>query len=298
VVYGAGFEAAPDVLATVAERWPILGNPPEVVARVKHPEAFARACAKLGVPHPEISRQFLAAPAGWLQKQHGGAGGAHIRTCMNAVPPPNSGDVYFQRALSGRAVSALFVAAKDGAHIIGFSEQWPAPALREPFRFGGAARPAQISPQIGTQLTEAVYVTAREFGLIGLGSADFLVDEEGGWWLLEINPRPSATLDIFDSDTHPLFALHMAAVCGAKLPAIPRLEGASAMQIIYVLRAKCFLPRMQYPAWIADRPLPGTSLEVNAPFCTVLANGEDACEAKALCTERANEWLATMEKCG
>jgi predicted ATP-grasp superfamily ATP-dependent carboligase len=298
LVYGGGFEAAPDVLAAVAERWPILGNSPEVAARAKDPEAFARACAKLGVPHPEISRQFPAAPAGWLQKQCGGAGGAHIRSCTNAVTPRKSGDVYFQREVSGRAVSALFVAAKDDVHVIGFSEQWRAPCEQEPFRFGGAVRPARISSQIETQLTEAVHATAHEFGLIGLGSADFLVEEEGGWWLLEINPRPSATLDIFDSDTHPLFALHMAAVRGAKLPAITRSEGASAMQIIYILRAKCFLPEIRYPAWIADRPLPGTSLEVNAPFCTVLANGEDACEAKILCAERANEWLATMEKCG
>jgi predicted ATP-grasp superfamily ATP-dependent carboligase len=300
LVYGAGFEASPDVLAAVAEHWPILGNPPEAVARVKHPEAFARACAKLGVPHPEISCNPLLMPAGWLQKQYGGAGGAHIRLCtgeamMTAGLPDK---FYFQREVKGRPVSALFLAAKDGVHIIGFSGQWRAPSPQEAFRFGGAVRPARISSQIETQLTEAVLATAREFGLIGLGSADFLVDDGGGWWLLEINPRPSATLDIFDSDTHPLFALHMAAVRGAPLPATPRPKGAFAMQILYVLRAKCFLPQMQYPDWIVDRPLPGTYLEANAPLCTVLAYGEDACKVKTLCTERAKKWLATVEECG
>ncbi|MEJ2116373.1 MAG: ATP-grasp domain-containing protein, partial [Alphaproteobacteria bacterium] len=249
LVYGAGFEATPDVLAAVAERWAVLGNPPEVVARVKAPEAFADACAKLGVPHPEISLKIPDAPDGWLQKQCGGAGGAHIGPSTEIVSVASPASVYFQRMARGRAVSALFVAARDTPRIIGFSEQWCAPSPQEPFRFGGAVRPAQISSQIETQLTEAVHAMVCEFGLIGLCSADFLVDDGGGWWLLEINPRPSATLDIFDSDAHPLFALHMAAVRGEALPIISRLKGAAAMQILYVLHAKCTMPNMQFPAW-------------------------------------------------
>ena len=54
LVYGAGFEDRPALLARIAERWPLLGNRPEVVAAVKEPWGFAEVLAGLGVPHPEI----------------------------------------------------------------------------------------------------------------------------------------------------------------------------------------------------------------------------------------------------
>ena len=58
--------------------------------------------------------------------------------------------------------------------------------------------------------------------LAGLNSVDFLVADDAVW-LLEINPRPGATLDIFEPDGGSLFALHVQA-CGGVLPerVVPR----------------------------------------------------------------------------
>lgn len=306
LVYGAGFEARPDLLAELGRRWPILGNSPEVIARLKNPEAFAAACAKLGIPHPEITRQMPARPAEWLRKRSGGAGGTHVRGADEGTAPdavdgtgtPHTGDGhYFQRAVAGRSISVLFVTAPRGStRVIGFSEQWRAPSAAEPFRFGGALRPARIAPQVEAALAGAVSLTAREFGLTGINSADFIVGDGGAWWLLEINPRPGATLDIFDSAECPLFALHMAAVSSADTPPVPKLNGVATMRILYTLNAKYSLPSWVYPAWIADRPRSGTSLAAGAPFCTVLANGESACEAENLCAERFRLWQAVLEE--
>ena len=66
-------------------------------------------------------------------------------------------------------------------------------------------------------MTETVELVAQAFRLKGLGSADFLVNG-GEARLLEINPRPGATLDIFDSDTQPLLGLHLDAVLERRLP--------------------------------------------------------------------------------
>ena len=50
---------------------------------------------------------------------------------------------------------------------------------------------------------------ADRAGLLGLCSADFIRSEDG-YWLVEINPRPGATLDIFDSPEAPLMEAHLA----------------------------------------------------------------------------------------
>lgn len=296
-VYGAGFEAHLDLLVEIGKRWRILGNEAVTVARLKAPIVFAQCCARLDVPHPEISVIPPAEPRGWLRKRCGGAGGSHIVFASHeGVTAANDCEgVYYQRRAYGQAVSALFLAARGDARVIGFSEQWRAPSAREPFRFGGAVRPAGIAPALQAELTQAVYRIAAEFELVGLNSADFIVGDNGEWWLLEINPRPGATLDIYDMAETSLFAMHLDAVMYETLPAVPELDGAAATQIIYASQALSVPSDLRYPGWTVDRPRPGVSLMVNDPFCTVLAVEENACEAKALCAERGRHWQTVLE---
>lgn len=293
IVYGAGFETRPALLGEIGGRWRILGNEPEVLARLKRPEEFAAVCSRLGIPHPETRRECPPKPEGWLKKRAGGGGGAHIIPANGAVP--RGKDTYFQRRVEGRAVSALFAAARDDVRIIGFSEQWQAPSPLEPYRFGGAVRPADLPPHTEATLTDAVHALAREFGLRGLNSADFLVDESG-WWLLEINPRPGATLDIFDSAACPLFALHMAAITGRPLPRARSLADAAATRIVYASRTIAVPPSARYPAWTADRPRPGVRLRAGDPFCTVLARERSVCEALTSCAQRAAHWQTIFDE--
>ncbi len=293
IVYGAGFETRPGLLSEIGGRWRILGNEPEVLARLKEPVEFAALCGTLGIPHPETRRDCPPGPEGWLQKRAGGGGGTHITPAKGAVPAGE--DVYFQRRVEGRPVSALFAAARNDVRIIGFSEQWQAPSPLEPYRFGGAVRPADLPKQTEAALTGAVQALAREFGLRGLNSADFLVGEDG-WWLLEINPRPGATLDIFDSAACPLFALHMAAITGRPSPRIRKLPGAAATRIVYASRPVIVPPSIRYPAWTVDRPGPGARLCAGDPFCTVLARERSVCEALTSCTQRAGHWQTIFDE--
>ena len=75
----------------------------------------------------------------------------------------------------------------------------------------------------GGTLAAAAERIAEATPLVGLNSVDFLVDGNE-FWILEINPRPGATLDIFEPPEGSLFALHMAA-CEGELPqTTPRLR--------------------------------------------------------------------------
>jgi hypothetical protein len=102
---------------------------------------------------------------------------------------------------------------------IAISAQWPDPAPGNPFRYGGAVAPTDLPPAVARRLIDAAEAVASAAGLVGLGSADFLVDGEGGFTLLEINPRPGATLDILDRPGAPPRAHRLRAasrgLCGA-----------------------------------------------------------------------------------
>jgi len=283
VVCGSGFEDRPHLLARVAERWRLLGNDPHVVATVKHPVTFAALCRDCGIPHPDTVTSPPPDPTGWLAKRTGGTGGSHI--AMTVAPYDASDDYYFQRETRGAPISALFLAHGGRAVVIGFSAQWPLPTRSRPFRYGGAVRPADLAPNLAETLTGAVARLVRAIPLVGLNSADFLVDGDE-FRLLEINPRPGATLDIFEPVEGSLFALHIAACEGELDAAPPRMGGAQAAVTVYAECDIASLPAVRWPDWAADRSKPGTAFKVGEPLCTVSATAATAAAAKALVNER------------
>jgi predicted ATP-grasp superfamily ATP-dependent carboligase len=118
--------------------------------------------------------------------------------------------------------------------------------------------------------------------LKGLGSADFIVDDDTGTALLLINPRPGATLDIFDEEIQPLLKLHLDAVLEGKLPSSPlALEDAMASAIVYAPERLIITEDMAWPDWVADRPKPRESIDKNRPICTVFARAETKARAAA-----------------
>ena len=81
---------------------------------------------------------------------------------------------------------------------LGLSAQWTAPTGRAPFRYGGAVGPLDLDAARADDVGRAVRRVTRELGLVGLNSADFLVSDDVAW-LVEVNPRPGATLDAVDA---------------------------------------------------------------------------------------------------
>ena len=292
LVYGAGFEDRPELLTLIAKHWALLGNDPATVARLKAPESFFAELDRLGIPHPATTRERPAKGAGWLAKRKGGAGGSHI------APSRLHGDarsIYYQQRVAGRAVSALFVANGRRARVLGFSEQWTAPTPRSPFRYGGALRPASVTQSVARAMASTVSAIARSFAVVGLASADFLVDGEDAL-LLEINPRPGATLDIFDSGARPLMRLHLAAIREGRLPPGGlKFDDAMASAIVYAPARICVPSGMAWPDWSADRAKSRERIDKNRPICTVWARGSTRAQAKRLVEERICNILAIFQ---
>jgi uncharacterized protein len=293
IVYGAGFEQAPDLLHDLSWRAPLLGNSPEVVAAVKDPFAFAALLARLGLPHPAVA---MAPPPGddWLRKRRGGSGGSHIRP-TGATPFPADPRDYYQERRTGDSVSALFVANGRGARVLGFSRQWTAPSHRSPFRYGGCAGPAELPGRLACRIEEGCDALAAATGLVGVNSLDLLVAGDE-FVVLEVNPRPGASIDVFDGPDLPLWDLHRRAVAG-ELPARKRavpLPTCRAAAVLHADRPRSVPRSLRWDDWIADRPAPASIIPPDAPICTVLGEGPTVGAARDLALRRADAILRSL----
>jgi len=292
LVAGSGFESRLPLLARLGARYRLAGNAPAVLARVKDPRQFFAGVARLGIPHPEIADAVpLGARETWLVKRIGGAGGGHVRPARRSGPVPRG--CYAQRRVEGRPVSLAFLADGRRAEPVGFTRQWPSPAPGRPFRYGGAALPAELAPELAARMEEWAARLAREFRLVGLNSADFLVEGESAS-LLEVNPRPGATLDLLDRARPGLFEAHVGA-CFGRAQAPHAVAGpARASCILYADRGALAIGREDWPAHAADRPHRGSTIPAGGPICTVFGEGPDAPAARASAERRAAEMMREL----
>ncbi|HLP69755.1 MAG TPA: ATP-grasp domain-containing protein [Rhizobium sp.] len=292
LVYGSGFERRPEIVDMLAEAFPVAGNSADAIRRVKDPLSLASLCGEIGIPHPEIRFDAPKDRRDWLTKVPGGAGGSHVRPATSVSPSPSGS--YFQRHIPGGGLSALFLAERGRARVVGYSRQWSSPTATSPFRYGGAVRLPRLPREKGREISGWLNGLVARTGLVGLCSADF-IDGPEGTFLLEINPRPGATLDIFDGEDTPLLTQHLRAVRG-KSTDIPRYRGVMASAIAYAARPIPRFPDLDWPPLTADHQRPGSELDAGDPVCTVLAQARSAAAAERAVKARISELTPHWEE--
>lgn len=286
LVLGGGFECNPKLVAALGERYHLIGNNADTIRRVKDPTEFFGTLARLGIRHPETQVTPPANHEGWLMKRIGGSGGLHIHHCPATFEPDPRR--YFQREQKGEAISVLAIASPSGT-AVALSRQWSSPRKRRPYRYGGAVSGITVDEDLETRLVDTSLTVISEFGLSGLLSLDFVL-HDGEPLLLEANPRPGATLDIFDDASGSLFAAHVAA-CAGENPA-KLLKGrwqpprAAAAAYLYADNGAITVPTIAWPEWAADRPAPGAQIARGQPLATATATASTSHEAESLCRER------------
>lgn len=298
-VYGSGFEAQPDLLEKIAAIIPLIGNVSQVVAKVKSHISFFAALERCNIAYPKV---YEALPADvdsniYLKKLAGGCGGTYISFAKadNYAKSLNQDycqQYYYQQWLGGRSVSLLFASNALSIQVIGFNEQWLSPTETSPFLYGGAVSNAALSQDIQQQLITAAEKLTVEFGLLGLNSLDAVVSG-GIVYVLEINPRLSATFDLYDDidiDAD-LIELHIQASTLAKLQPYQCSKVAKAHFIMYASSAIVISSDFVWPAWVVDIPQPTLQQKTRTflagePVCTVLAQAGNAEKAKQLVQAR------------
>lgn len=290
LVLGAGFESSPEVIAHLANQNNVLGCTAETVALCSDPVKFFGLLKQLGIAHPETRFDPPSEGQGWLAKIAGASGGAHITRCRaKARQAPGR---YFQREVSGDAVSAMGISSPKGS-AFAFSRQWANPFGRHPYRYGGAVGNIEVEPDLEARLVDTMLTLCEVMKLSGIVSFDFIVTPDGPL-LVDVNPRPGATLDILDDEDGTLFHAHVAAANGDDPVTIltsqwkPKTRAAA---YLYADRGRLIVPRIEWPEWTADRPAAGFKVKAHAPIATVITEAQTPAAAERLCTER----LAALE---
>lgn len=285
MLYTGALENHPRLVDRLARGRRLLGNPADVLRRLRNPIELAQFWQSAGVSAPEATAGPDGVPrdGSWLAKPIRSAGGRGIRPFLGDGPIAGH---YFQRRIAGRSGSAVFVGDGLGrARPLGSTHQ-----LLDGFRYAGSVGPWRLDEPLVARLGDLLASRYQPRGPFGV---DF-VERDGVPWPVEVNPRYTASVEVLELALgRSVFSddLGRAAVSG-------RFVGK---RIVLADRA------CRFPDWIswsppgpwdlpeaADLPGPGEQFEPGQPVLTVMAEG-DSIEAVGRTLQiRHDEWLARL----
>jgi predicted ATP-grasp superfamily ATP-dependent carboligase len=298
--YTGGLENHPDLIDRLAAVRPLAGNGAAAVRAVRDHGRLAAALASAGIPYPPTfaSPRGLPSDGSFLVKPRRSVGGRGIVPWHGGRPPRES---VWQARLRGRSWSAAFVCSGGRARLDSFVRQLV--GLRwchgGPFAFCGAVEMPAANADLRRRLERLGGILAGEFGLLGLVGVDLVDTGRGELHVVEVNPRPTASMELAErSRGRSLAATHLAA-CGLPCPSAAR---APAVAAGFWAKSVLFSPRPLViddatAAWlaaaaergrhrdagwpaVADLPEAGTTLAAGRPVVTIFARGRTPAAAR------------------
>lgn len=310
VAYAFDLENEPAAVERLAKGRELLGNPPHVLRAVRDPAALFRVLDEAAFPTPvtlfpesgspavtaERAAGYAASIGRWLLKPRRGGGGRGVSEVEPGRSPGT--DEVLQELVEGPVVGLSFLADGERVRPIGLATQ-----LEErdgfgaaPFAYAGSFSglpPGLEEASLCEQALSAAQAVTRAFALRGWNGMDFIV-RNGELVPLEVNPRHTSSMDLWDAAGVRLFAAHVEAcrgwVEGTWLPAPPEVRGKAilfARRSVVVREDLIQLAERRAPAtrgeggrWpesaLADVPHPGERIVRGRPVCSLYAAGSSA----------------------
>jgi uncharacterized protein len=206
----------------------------------------------------------------WLRKPRRGGGGRGVRPWKGGALRPTE---ILQRRVPGLSCSAVAIADGRRAAVLGLTEQ-----LHRPRGFGwmgnvvGPRLPAGELAELDGQLRAVCAEVAARFGVRGAFGVDAVWDGQSAW-VLEVNPRPPASLELFGPGC---FEAHVRGARGLDISSFSPVPAARVKVVLYADRDV----RAPDPGWwpegiVRDIPHPGEEIKRGAPVCTLISAEAD-----------------------
>ena len=322
--FTGALENRPDLIERLQRRdapyGPLWGTSPAALRLIRNPFWVAETLSGTGGPSltvlPQSSRP--AADGAWMRKPISSAGGRAVcvwddRSSQRDMVEP----VYYQQRCHGDTLSALFHCDGHSVEFLGMTRQLTGDEMSgasEPFAYCGSIGPLRPdSFETGSfermrhALTGPVELLATHSGLRGIFGVDFIRDEQGTPWIVEVNPRYTASVEIVE------LALRQSLLTRSGMTASTRRwlhpdvteETPVVAKMILFARSPFTAPDMTPDSgelwdcrseWeipgLADVPVPGTRIKASWPVCTVLATAPTEAE----CLQRLHDRVDTVWK--
>ena len=287
LVYGAGLEAAP----WVADCCEILGNDAEVLRLAGDPGRFFGLLDRLRIDYPPVRLQPPADASGWLLKNAASSGGrAVIHWRPGSMAPPTAAGTYYQRRVEGPVLSALFVADGDRHRTIGCNRlAVESGSDGRAWVYAGAVNRAGLAPGTRRELESVLARLTAALGLRGVNGVDFVLDGDRPL-LLELNPRPTATLELYEDRVAGGWLARHVEACRGRLPATvedPKVSWpVRGHAVVYAGEPMRVPADFDWPRWCRDLPAPSTPIGVGEPVCSVFACGASTAAVRSSLARR------------
>jgi predicted ATP-grasp superfamily ATP-dependent carboligase len=294
-----GMENLPEVLAFLEQRMHLLAPSSECMRRLRSVEYCRMLAQRASLKFPRIRWREWGAekPESWLWKPCDSAGGYRILRGAR----PREGNGYWQEFIPGEPKGCVLLCDRKQTRLLGMveslqAEDWDGPSE---FAYRGSivAPPAGDTDVLTSPWAEGVIrlgeILRREMDYRGLLQADFIWNVRRGAYLLELNPRWTASMDLLQLQRgSDLVALHCQAHEGWGLPLAIH---AAAPAPIFIGKAILYGDRdrsvesdqsnrwMQQTwnpttapttFWLADIPWRDTFLQRGRPWLTIYATGK------------------------
>lgn len=319
--YTGALENHPALIDAIASQRPLAGNPGAAVRAVREPRLLAAQTRAAGCSFPEtrLSPDGLPRDGSWLIKPLASGSGRAIHPWTAATPHPREPGMLWQRRVAGISYAASFILTPERVLLLGLSRQlmgepW---SLGGPFAYGGSVTlsPAEVPPQRAAAAAAIGHMLAEQFQLVGAVGVDLVVDADGRPWIIEVNPRVTASMELHERSTGISIAASHLEACGLPRPESACLpatgDGRIWAKAVLHTPAPLLITNTQLAAWhatalawaqadggrsaIADIPTPGQTLAPRAPVLTVFASGESADAAVATLRARAATLAASWQ---
>ena len=280
LICGGGIEKYFPILSQLPPNISYIGNSSDTIKKIKTPPLFFSLLSQHNLPYPLTQFCQPENRTGWLFKQNLGLGGTHI-SLLDRKYSDQEG--YFQQHITGSSASILFLADGRKTQIVSINKQLVCGNQTAPFQLAAIETPLTLSQDHHQLLNTAINILTQQTGLRGLNSLDFIIDKHEQLFILEINPRPSASSELVDNAL--LFQQHLQS-CQGILPnatlAIP--SHYVGLYYLYAPQTVTIPLNMVWPKQSHDQPHAGTVIETNQPICTIVITevNQQYCRQKQL----------------
>jgi uncharacterized protein len=320
-MYTGALENHPQLVDQLAWIAPLWGNPGDVLQRVRSPWALQSVLENASLLFPETrdSADDLPRDGSWLTKTYHGASGSGVRVWDEAAKVGDreitsffesnylleSHGPVFQRRIDGVPCAAVFTAIDGASALIGVTRQLVGEAWlgAHGFQYCGSIGQLPVSDTVRSTIEQIGQVLTEEFELTGLFGVDFVL-EGGNVWIIEVNPRYTASVEICERATGiDAVTAHVAGISHAPIHrliessvASPLTHGKATLfakrdlEISQVFAEISLAEALRVP-WptLADVSPAGTRVEAGRPILTVFAEGGDVNDVEARLRERVLE---------